>query len=150
VLLERSALLLAGLCTHLDRNMNPADTIRPYLEEFVLGKDRDWSEMLFDVTREKLFAFLQLPSLAEKVVNRSLAGKVSFRVEGIQRAADQLYAAAHQLMFTLLAAVSACAAIYCHSRGESEIAKYAAYVAGAFGLLTVLSMLRARRHARRR
>jgi predicted unusual protein kinase regulating ubiquinone biosynthesis (AarF/ABC1/UbiB family) len=150
VLLERSALLLAGLCTHLDRNMNPADTIRPYLEEFVLGKDRDWSEMLFDVTREKLFAFLQLPSLAEKVVNRSLAGKVSFRVEGIQRAADQLYAAAHQLMFTLLASVSACAAIYCHGRGELEIAKYAAYVAGAFGLLTLLSMLRARRHARRR
>jgi predicted unusual protein kinase regulating ubiquinone biosynthesis (AarF/ABC1/UbiB family) len=150
VLLERTALLLTGLCTHLDRNMNPADTIRPYLEEFVLGKDRDWSEMLFDVTREKLFAFLQLPSMAEKVVNRSLAGKVSFRVEGIQRAADQLYAAAHQLMFTLLASVAACAAIYCHSRGEPEIAKYAAYVAGAFGLLTVLSMLRARRHARRR
>jgi ubiquinone biosynthesis protein len=150
VLLERTALLLTGLCTHLDRNMNPADTIRPYLEEFVLGKDRDWSEMLFDVTREKLFAFLSLPSMAEKVVNRTLAGKVSFRIEGIQRAADQLYAAAHQLMFTLLASVSACAAIYCHSRGEPEIAKYAAYAAGAFGLLTVLSMLRARRHTRRR
>ena len=150
VLLERTALLLAGLCTHLDRDMNPADTIRPYLEEFVLGKDRDWSEMLFDVTREKLFSFLSLPSLAEKVVNRSLAGSVSFRVEGIQKASDQLYAAAHQLMFTLLASVSACAAIYCHSHGEPEIAEYAVYGAGAFGLLTVLSMLRARRHARRR
>ena len=150
VLLERTALLLTGLCTHLDRNMNPADTIRPYLEEFVLGKDRDWSEMLFDVTREKLFAFLQLPAMAEKVVARSLAGKVSFRVEGMQKSADLLYAAAHQLMFTLLASVSACAAIYCHSRGEFEIARYAAYIAGAFGLLTVLSMLRARRHRRRR
>jgi ubiquinone biosynthesis protein len=150
VLLERAALLLTGLCTHLDRDMNPADTIRPYLEEFVLGKDRDWSEMLFDVTREKLFAFLQLPNLAEKVVNRSLAGKVTFRVDGLQWAGDRLYAAAHQLMYTLLASVSACAAIYCHSRGELEIARYAAYAAGAFGVLTVLSMLRARRSNRRR
>jgi ubiquinone biosynthesis protein len=150
VLLERSALLLAGLCTHLDPGMNPADTIRPYLEEFVLGKDRDWSEMLFDVTREKLFSFLSLPSLAEKAVNRSLAGKVTFRVEGLQKSAELLYSAAHQLMFTLLAAVSACAAIYCHSRGEIDVARYAAYAAGAFGLLTVLSMLRARRHRRRR
>lgn len=150
VLLERAALLLAGLCTHLDPGMNPADTIRPYLEEFVLGKDRDWSEMLFDVTREKLFSFLSMPSLAEKVVNRSLAGKVSFRVEGIQRASDQLYAAAHQLMYTLLASVSAGAAIYCHSHGEAELARYAACVAGGFGFLTVISMLRARRHGRRR
>jgi predicted unusual protein kinase regulating ubiquinone biosynthesis (AarF/ABC1/UbiB family) len=150
VLLERAALLLAGLCTHLDENMNPADTIRPYLEEFVLGKDRDWSEMLFDVTREKLFAFLQLPSLAEKAVSRSLAGKVSFRVEGLERSADLLYAAAHQLAYTFLAAVGGCVAFWCYGRGDLELARYAAYGAGAFALLTVLSMLRARRNRRRR
>ena len=150
VLLERTALLLTGLCTHLDPDMNPAATIRPYLEEFVLGKDRDWAEMLFDMTREKLFSFLNLPALAEKVVNRSLAGKVSFRVDGIERSAELLYAAGHQLMYTLLAAVCAGAAIYGHSRGDMEIARYAAYAAGAFGVLTLLSMIRARRHRRRR
>ena len=32
VLLERTALLLTGLCTHLAPEMNPAETIRPYLE----------------------------------------------------------------------------------------------------------------------
>jgi ubiquinone biosynthesis protein len=150
VLLERTALLLTGLCTHLDPDMNPADTIRPYLEEFVLGKDRDWAEMLFDMTREKLFSFLNLPALAEKAVSRTLAGKVTFRVDGIERSAELLYSAAHQLMYTLLAAVCGGAALYCHARGETELARYGAYAAGAFGLLTLLSMIRAKRHRRRR
>lgn len=150
VLLERTALLLTGLCTHLDREMNPADTIRPYLEEFVLGKDRDWAEMLFDVTREKALSFLSLPSLAEKVVSRSLAGKVTFRVEGLERSAELLYAAGRQLMLVLLAAVSAGAALFFHGRGEAEPARYAAYGAGVLVLLAMLSAARTRRRHRRR
>ena len=149
VLLERAALLLTGLCTHLDPQMNPADTIRPYLEEFVLGKDRDWSEMLFDVTREKILAFLSLPTLLEKVVNRSLAGKISFRVEGISPAADLLYSATHQLIFALCGIASGATGIYFHHCGRKDLAEYAVYTAGGFGLLVLLSMIRARKFRRR-
>src|SRR5262249_4234545 len=35
ILLERTILLLMGLCTQLDPEMNPMSVIRPYLEEFV-------------------------------------------------------------------------------------------------------------------
>ena len=42
ILLQRTILLLLGLCTHLSPEMQPLTTIRPYLEEFVLGADRDW------------------------------------------------------------------------------------------------------------
>ncbi len=149
VLLERAALLLTGLCTHLDPKMNPADTIRPYLEEFVLGKDRDWSEMLFDVTREKILAFLSLPTLLEKVVNRSLAGKISFRVEGISPAADLLYSATHQLIFALCGIASGATGIYFHHCGRKDLTEYAVYTAGGFGLLVLLSMIRARKFRRR-
>ena len=45
ILLERTVLLLMGLCTELDPTLNPMEVIRPYLEEFVLGKDRDWSAL---------------------------------------------------------------------------------------------------------
>ena len=45
ILLERTVLLLMGLCTDLDPTLNPMQVIRPYLEEFVLGKDRDWSAL---------------------------------------------------------------------------------------------------------
>ncbi len=149
VLLERTALLLTGLCTHLDPNMNPADTIRPYLEEFVLGKDRDWSEMLFDVTREKILAFLSLPNLFDKFVNRTLAGKVSFKVDGLGPAADLLYSAGHQLIYTLLAISSAGVAMYLHHIEEFELTRYAGYASGGFVILLLLSMLRAKKFRRR-
>jgi predicted unusual protein kinase regulating ubiquinone biosynthesis (AarF/ABC1/UbiB family) len=148
VLLERTALLLTGLCTHLDPQMNPADTIRPYLEEFVLGKDRDWSEMLFDLSREKLMAFLQLPGHVEKVINRSLAGQMTFNVKGVQPAARLLYAAGHQLICALLAIAAAGVGIYLHHIGEVEFARYAWYGSGGFVLLILISMFRARKHKR--
>lgn len=150
VLLERTALLLTGLCTHLDPDMNPAATIRPYLEEFVLGKDRDWSEMLFDVTRERLLAFLSLPTLFEKFVNRTLAGQVSFRVEGMGPAADLLYAGTHQMIYTLLAIAAGGLAVYLHHTGEDYLARIAAYGSGGFLALLLFSMFRARKFRQKR
>jgi predicted unusual protein kinase regulating ubiquinone biosynthesis (AarF/ABC1/UbiB family) len=149
VLLERTALLLAGLCTHLDPLMNPADTIRPYLEEFVLGKDRDWSEMLFDLSREKLLAVLQLPGMVDKAISRTLAGKVGFTIHGLKPAAQLLYAAGHQLIFTALALGTAGAGIYFHHQGEARLARFAAWACGGCLALLFLSMLRARRWHRR-
>jgi predicted unusual protein kinase regulating ubiquinone biosynthesis (AarF/ABC1/UbiB family) len=149
VLLERTALLLAGLCTHLDPQMNPADTIRPYLEEFVLGKDRDWSEMLFDLSREKLLAVLQLPHLVDKAISRTLSGKVGFRIHGLAPAAQVLYAAGNQLVFTALALGSAGIGVYFHHHQEPRLARYAAWACGGCLALLFLSMLRARRWRRR-
>jgi ubiquinone biosynthesis protein len=149
VLLERTALLLAGLCTHLDPLMNPADTIRPYLEEFVLGKDRDWSEMLFDLSRDKLMAVLQLPHMVDKAIARTLEGKVGFRIHGLAPAAQILYAAGHQLIFTALALGAAGIGIYFHHHGEPRLARYGAWACGGCLALLLLSMLRARRWRRR-
>jgi predicted unusual protein kinase regulating ubiquinone biosynthesis (AarF/ABC1/UbiB family) len=148
VLLERTALLLTGLCTHLDPKMNPADTIRPYLEEFVLGKDRDWSEMLFDLSREKLMAFLQMPAQVEKFITRAIAGQLTFNVKGFPSSARLLYAAGHQLICALLAIAAAGVGIYFHHKGEIELAHYSWYGAGGFVLLLLISMFRARKHKR--
>ena len=46
VLLTRTILLLLGLCTHLSPTINPMKTIRPYLEEFVLGHDKNWVKLI--------------------------------------------------------------------------------------------------------
>ena len=146
VLLERTGLLLAGLCTHLNPEMNPADTIRPYLEEFVLGKDRDWSEMLFDLSRDKLLSFLAIPGHVEKVINRTLAGNVSFRVDGISAGVELLYAAGHQLIFTVLALASAGIGVYFNEIDAHRFARWAVYGTGGFVCLLVLSMFRARKH----
>lgn len=149
VLLERASLLLAGICTHLAPDMNPANTIRPYLEEFVLGKDQDWSEMLFELLQEKLLSFISLPGIVEKAVNRTLAGKVSFKVQGLSHGVERLYAAGHQLMFTFLAIASAGVALYFYDTGAMQNATYAGYTTLGFLGAMMFSMLRARRYRKR-
>ena len=46
ILLERTLLLLLGVCTTLDPEMNPASIIEPYLERFLLGEKKQWSEIV--------------------------------------------------------------------------------------------------------
>jgi predicted unusual protein kinase regulating ubiquinone biosynthesis (AarF/ABC1/UbiB family) len=149
VLLERTGLLLAGLCTHLDPEMKPAEIIRPYLEEFVFGKDRDWSEMLLDLMRDKLLAVLKLPGQIDKAIARTLDGQVSFRIQGIDPAARLLYAAGHQLVFTALSISSVGVCLYFFDHGAQRLAEIAAYASCGFLGLLFLSMLSARRHSRR-
>jgi ubiquinone biosynthesis protein len=150
VLLERTGLLLAGICTELDPDMKPADIIRPYLEEFVLGKDRDWSEMLFDMAREKVFAFMSLPGQIEKAITRTLAGRVSMRVEDIPPGVERLVATGHQLICCFFSIAASGIGLYFYDRGNLEIAQYAGYVVGGFGGLLLLSIIRARRFKKRR
>ena len=51
ILLERTLLLLLGVCTTLDPEMNPTDVIQPYLERFLLGEKKQWSEVVLEASR---------------------------------------------------------------------------------------------------
>ena len=149
VLLERTSLLLAGICTHLDPDMNPANTIRPYLEEFVLGKDKDWSELLFELLQEKLLSFISLPGLVEKAVTRTLAGQVTFGVRGLSNGVERLYAAGHQLIFSFLAVAAAGIGLYFYDVGAVENAELAGYASAGFLAALALSIMRARRYRKK-
>ncbi len=150
VLLERALLLLAGICAHLAPNLNPASIIQPYLEEFVIGKDKDWSEMLFDMFQEKLMTVLNLPALAEKTLTRSLSGQISFQVTGLTSGVERVYAAGHQLIFTLLSIASAGVALYFYDNNEMDHVKWASSACAVFGSFLFLSILKARRYRMRR
>src|SRR5256885_17113694 len=82
ILLERTVLLLMGLCTDLDPTLNPMDVIRPYLEEFVLGKDRDWSNLMINTTKDIATSVLALPSEAQKFPSRAHRGELGIRFRG--------------------------------------------------------------------
>ncbi len=145
VLLERALLLLAGICTHLSPELNPVSIVRPYLEEFVFGKDRDWTEMLFNMLQEKALSVISLPGMIEKTLNRSLAGQVTFQVGGLSAGVERLYAAGHQLIFALFAIASGGVSLFFYSRNEMDKSETAAYTTLVFGGLILLSMLKARR-----
>ena len=60
VLLERTLLLLTGVCTQLDPEMSPMEVISPYLQEFVLGQ-RDWTQIALEAAKTSLCKQLHCP-----------------------------------------------------------------------------------------
>jgi predicted unusual protein kinase regulating ubiquinone biosynthesis (AarF/ABC1/UbiB family) len=148
VLLERTILLLLGLSTHLDPGMNPMRTIQPYLEEYVLGRDRDWTGLVRTAVKEMALSALTIPEGIHKLLSRANRGELDVRVPEIRDAARLLYAAVHQLIFVALGIAAAVIAYLSRVRGDVGLARGAAVGSVAFLMLVVGSALRARRWRR--
>jgi predicted unusual protein kinase regulating ubiquinone biosynthesis (AarF/ABC1/UbiB family) len=152
IMLERTVLMLLGLCTELDPQLNPMQVIRPYLEEFVLGKDRDWSKLVVETTREVASTALALPGDLRKFLARAQRGQMEVRFRGLDESARLIYTLGHQVIYTACGIASGVLAVVFDGRGQVERAHAATWVAGgafAFLLLSLLST-RARLNRRRR
>jgi ubiquinone biosynthesis protein len=145
VLLERTLLLLLGLCTHLDPSINPMRTIQPYLEEFVLGRDRDWMTLLRSAAKDVLTSALTIPAELQRFLTRANRGELDVRVEGLRESANLVYAAAHQLVFTLLALGTGTIAYLAHVRGDTVVSTIAVSASGFFGICLLISLVIGRR-----
>jgi predicted unusual protein kinase regulating ubiquinone biosynthesis (AarF/ABC1/UbiB family) len=137
VLLERTVLLLLGLCTTLDPAMAPMQTIQPYLEEFVVGRGTDWMALVRSAVKDIGLSVLALPENVNRLVARANRGELEVRVQGLREGADLLYAAAQQLVFGVLAAGAAVIGYLARVRGDRLVATTAAVIAGVM-LLGVL------------
>jgi len=151
ILLERALLLLLGVCTTLDPDLNPVPIIQPYLERFLLGEQRQWSELAIDAGRETVLSALSLPGQLQRFMSRAMRGELDFRVSNLDETARLLYLASEQRLWGMLGATSAVVALGVHElRPHSHIVLGAGIAAGLFGLLLVLSRLNGRRSLRRR
>jgi ubiquinone biosynthesis protein len=145
VLLERTVLLLLGLCTTLDPAMAPMRTIQPYLQEFVLGGDQDWVSLVRTAVKDMALSVLTLPEGVNRLVARANRGELEVRVQGLRESADLVYAAAQQLVFGVLAAGAGVIAYLARVRGDRVMATSAAVAAGLFLLGVLRSMWKGRR-----
>jgi ubiquinone biosynthesis protein len=153
ILLERTVLLLMGLCTELDPRMNPMEVIRPYLEEFVFGKDRDVSRFVMETTKEIGMAALAIPSDLRRFLGRAMRGELEVRFVGIDESVRALYSLGHQAIWAAAAIASASFALVFEGRGRFGAARIAWGTAAAFALAVLWTMRQARnrmRHRRRR
>ncbi|MEO6879039.1 MAG: AarF/UbiB family protein, partial [Gemmatimonadaceae bacterium] len=119
VLLERTLLLLVGLCTELDPSWNPMTVIRPYLEDAVLGHDRDWTEILRGAVKDWVLRAATLPEGLQQLLTRANGGELVVRVPEITVASRLLYAAAHQLLYGLLGTAACVLAYQANDRGRA-------------------------------
>ncbi|MBL8633038.1 MAG: AarF/ABC1/UbiB kinase family protein [Myxococcales bacterium] len=141
ILLERTLLLLLGLCTDLAPNLNPMQVIRPYVEEMVLGQDRDWSKLLVETTRDVVSQAAQLPGELRKFLHRAQRGQIEVRFRGQEDTAILIHAVARQLIVTALGITSFVTWLILDARGQLEQADWALYVSMGLGAYLLWLML---------
>jgi ubiquinone biosynthesis protein len=144
ILLERTLLLLLGVCTTLDPEMNPAATIEPYLERFLLGEKKQWSEVVVEASREMGLAALSLPGELQRLVNRVLRGDVEFRVRNLEDNARLLYYSAQQLLWGMMTVAGVGLTALFDGRGQPRAAWASGIAASVFGLFLGFTWLAGR------
>ncbi len=150
IMLERCVLLLMGLCTELDPELNPMEVIRPYLEEFVLGKDKDWQEFALTTSKDVLISAVALPGELKKFTAKAMRGELSLRFQGLDEHARLLYALGHQMIWTVFTVTAAVFWLVLDGRDRPHEAQAAAWTAVGTGAILALSFLLNRAKGRRR
>ena len=135
VLLNRMATLLLGICNTLDETMNPLDTVRPYIQEFVLGEKQDWVKFVADLVQRTLSSLLALPDDLRKTLKTIDKGELKVEINGINQGAKLLYHLGQQVMFTLLAISSVVITYLFYDKGNPVFAQYGLAVSIFFLIL---------------
>ena len=66
ILLERTLLLLTGLCTELDPTIQPMELLKPYLEKMLARDQDDWTQFALETAQEVGLQALTLPADLKK------------------------------------------------------------------------------------
>jgi ubiquinone biosynthesis protein len=150
ILLERTLLLLLGVCTTLDPEMNPTDVIQPYLQNFLLGEKKQWSEVVLEASREMALSALSLPGELQRFMVRALRGELELRVRNLDDNVRVLYNVGQQLLWGMLGATSIVLAVVFDGRGQAQASFGAKIATAVFSVFLLLSWLAGRPRSRRR
>jgi ubiquinone biosynthesis protein len=149
VLLERTLLLLLGVCTTLDPEMNPIGVIQPYVDRFLLGEKKEWSEAVLEAAREASLSALALPGEIGRFLTLATRGDLEVRVRPIDEGVRIVYALGQQLLWGFLTASSGVFAVVFDGRGQLRARSWAEATAAGCALLLLGSLWRGRRLLKR-
>lgn len=102
ILLQRTLVLLAGLATTLDPQMQPMTVIRPYVEELVLQDDQDWAGFAKHALKDLVLSALSMPDDMRRVLGQARRGELRVEVGGVREGVGALYHLGQQLIYGLL------------------------------------------------
>ncbi|MBK9336790.1 MAG: AarF/ABC1/UbiB kinase family protein [Lewinellaceae bacterium] len=137
VLLNRMLTLLLGLCNSLDPKLNPLDVVRPYAQNFVLGRRGDLVTFVRNLLQNTLTNTLALPDELRQTMQKVRRGQLEMLNPDVRDSARLLYLAVHQVLFVLLALVTGAAGWWLSTAGDAGTARYAYTVAVCCALLFV-------------
>lgn len=143
VLLTRTILLLLGVCTHLNPTMKPMKTIQPYLEEFVLGRDKNWVKLIETAVKDVVLSAVTIPADLQKFLMKANHGE--FEVKGLSESANLLYALGHQLIYGLFVMFFGGLAYFAYRNGDIVLSEGMLGISAFFLICFGFSFLRARK-----
>ncbi|HEV7668217.1 MAG TPA: AarF/UbiB family protein [Thermoanaerobaculia bacterium] len=149
ILLQRTLLLLTGLANELHPDLKPAAIVRPYVEELLLGPDRDWVGLARTFGKEIVASLLGVPGELRSLLGKANRGELKVTVSGFSDGVQLLYAAGQQKLYGLGAFSSAILAFFSLAAGMPPFDRIFAALAALFVLAYAFSRLRARRLLRR-
>jgi predicted unusual protein kinase regulating ubiquinone biosynthesis (AarF/ABC1/UbiB family) len=150
IVLERTLLLLIGLCTELDPTLNPMTVIQPYVERFVLGDDGDWSQLLVQTSKDIVMSVTALPAEIRKFMRSAHAGELSIKFKNLETSSQLMYRLGHQVIYVAIGIAGASLAVILEGRGEYERADWGWWTARISGVLLVWSWWSSRNLLRKR
>ncbi|HEY5921192.1 MAG TPA: AarF/UbiB family protein [Kofleriaceae bacterium] len=150
IVLERTLLLLMGLCTELDPTLNPMTVIQPYVERFVLGDEGDWSQLLVETSKDLVMSVTALPAEIRKFMRAAHAGELQLRFKNLEASSQLMYRLGHQAIFVAIGIAGAAFAMVLEGRGEYARADWGWWTARVSGVLLVWSWWSSRNLLRKR
>jgi predicted unusual protein kinase regulating ubiquinone biosynthesis (AarF/ABC1/UbiB family) len=145
ILLLRTLVLLVGVCTRLDPELQPLAVVRPYLEELVLGGDRDRLGLVRAAVKDLGMAALALPGDFHRLLAKAERGELEVEVRGLRDSAGLLYALGHQLLWGGFAVAAGGLAYAARAAGDPGLAELLGWTAGGALLLLGGSLWKARK-----
>lgn len=145
ILLARTLALLLGLCTHLSPTMNPVKIIQPYLEEFVLGKDKNWLKFIEAAVKDIALSVITIPADIQTILAKIKQGELEIKVKGTDATLNLIYALGHQLLYGMFVMFFGGIGYFAYQNGETGLSRGLLGVSGFFLLSLGVSLWRARK-----
>ncbi|MEZ4361995.1 MAG: AarF/UbiB family protein [Kofleriaceae bacterium] len=149
IVLERTLLLLMGLCTELDPTLNPMTVIRPYLERFVFGEG-DWSHLLVETSKDLVMTVTALPGELRKFMRAAHGGELQIRFKNLETSSQLMYRLGHQVIMAGVGIAGASIAVILEGRGDFHRAAWGWWTARLAGGMLLWSWWTSRNLLRRR
>ncbi len=150
ILLGRTLMLLLGLCTYLSPTMNPMKTVRPYLEEFVFGKDKNWLKLIESAVKDIALAVITIPGDIQTLLTKANHGELEIKVKGLTESTNLIYALGHQLLYGLFVMFFGGLGYVAYGNGDIVLSNWMFGGGGFFLSVLGFSFLRARKWQKRR
>lgn len=117
VLLNRTVVLLLGLSFQLAPDLNPLDTVRPYLQEHLGAQRKGITQIILNALKTQLTTALAIPQELQKFLKNANRGELEYEVKGLKEGFRKLYFLGQQFLFLL----AGLACLYLATAGDTRI-----------------------------